>query len=84
MIGEAGFHVNRADIKTHVLQFLDANVCRHFAQANGEERAFHLAGEHIVEPMAGAFVTENAQLILRFVNRKKKGKALNMVPMRVR
>ena len=68
MIGEGGLHAHRADVEAHLLEFLDADVGRHFAQADGEERAFHLAGQHDFQAVARAFVAEDAQVVLRLID----------------
>ena len=56
----------------------------HFAQANREERAFHLAGQHDFEAVARAFVPEDAQVVLRLIDGQKERQALDVVPVGVR
>jgi len=84
MVGEAGFDTDTADRKLHLLQLFDLKVCGQFAERNRKERVFHLAGKHGAQAMPRAFITENTQAVLRFVNRLKKRQALNVIPMRVR
>src|SRR2546430_1608829 len=83
MIGDAGLDAHSADVKTALVKLLNPDIGGHFAQADREERAFHLAGEDIIQSVARAFVSENAQLVVRVVNGQKKWQTLDVVPMRV-
>src|ERR1039457_3062288 len=84
MIGEGGRHAHRTDVEVHFLEFLDTDVGRHFPQADREVRAFHLAGQNDFQPVARAFVAEDAQVVLRSIDRLEERQALDVVPMRVR
>ena len=77
-------HPHRADVEAHFLEFLDADVGRHFAQANREERAFHLAGQHDFQAVPRAFVAEDAQVVLRLIDGQKERQALDVVPVGMR
>lgn len=83
MIGHAGGDLNVTDVKTGFFEFFDFYVGRDFFQSDGKEWAFHLARKNICEAVARAFIAENAQMILFFIDRKKKWEALDMVPMGV-
>src|SRR6266404_1126955 len=84
MIGEPGADLEFADGETEIFEFLDLDVCRNLAQADGEKGAFHLAGQHVLQAVPRSFVAENTQMVLRLVNRQKKRQTLDMVPVRVR
>ena len=84
MMGKAGFDAHRSNVKVQVFKFLNFHVAGHFLQTDGEKGAFHLLRQHVLQAMARAFVTQDAQLIARFVHRQKKWQPLNVVPMGVR
>src|SRR6266849_2668506 len=84
VIGKPGANLKLTDGETEVLQLLDLDVGRHLAQADGKERTLHLAGQHVLQAVARSFVAENAEMVLRLIDRQKKRQALDVVPVRVR
>src|SRR2546425_301053 len=84
MIGEKRLHAHLADAEVQLFELLNLQVGWHLSQANREERAFHLAAQYPLQPLARAFVAQNAKMVLRSVNRQEKRQPLDMVPMRVR
>jgi len=84
MIGHAGFDVDCAEVEACFFEFFDVDVGGDFFQSDGEKGTFHLAGKNVCQAVPCAFVTENAETILFFIDREKKREALNVIPMRVR
>src|SRR5437867_2182958 len=83
MICEASLDLHGPDGEVQILEFLDLQVCREFAQINGEDGALHLAGQNILQAMPSALVTEDPQAIPGLIRRQKKRQALYVVPVSV-
>src|SRR5439155_3087943 len=84
MIGKAGLDPHVPYGEAQPLELLDLEVRRELAQIDRENRAFHLAGQDILQPMPRAFITQDAQMVLRLIRWQEKRQALNVVPMGVR
>jgi hypothetical protein len=83
MIGHAGFDADGTDVEAGFFELFDFDVGGDFLESDGKKRAFHLTGQDIREAMTRAFVAENAEAILFFINGEEKWKALNVIPMSV-
>src|SRR6476659_2123654 len=84
MISEFGPHLDWPDLKLHFLQFLNRQVAWELAQADGEKRRLHLAGQNLCQTSASAFITQNADEILLVVRGRKERQSLDMVPVSMR
>ncbi len=63
MVGKTGVYFDGAEGETHFFEFLDAHIRGDLLQAHGEERALHLVGQHVIQAMPSAFITEYAKVI---------------------
>src|SRR5690242_13425556 len=84
MIKTARVDLYFADGELRLLQFLDDDCARHVAKADREKRRFHLRRQGGGETGLGALIAEDAERVLLLVGRQKKGKALDVVPMKMR
>jgi hypothetical protein len=64
-------------------KFLERQVSGQLSEADGEVRAFHLRGKNASQTLAGPLVTEDANVISRFVRRTEERKPLDMIPVRM-
>ena len=84
MVGAVRADEHMADAEIKFLQLLDFDVAGQPRERHGEIGAFHLAGERGDEAFARALAAEDAQPAAGLVDRRKKRKALDVVPVRVR
>jgi len=83
VIGEEGFNADRAEREIKVTQFINLDVAGQLLEADGEVGAFHLARQDFEQTAAGTLVAEDADAVVRAVERLEKGQALDVIPMRV-
>src|SRR5438105_10978542 len=84
MIREHRTNLYSPEIEFHFLKFFKGDAARHLIETNGKKCALHLLEKRAAQSVHRTFVTENANVDARVVGRDEKGKALNVVPMRVR
>lgn len=83
MVCAVGADERGADGEIEIAQFLDVNVAGQFGERHGEIGAFHLTGEGGDEAFVRAFAAEDAEAAAGFINGRKEGQALDVIPVRV-
>ncbi len=83
MVCAVGADERGADGEIEIAQFLDVNVAGQFGERHGEIGAFHLTGEGGDEAFVRAFAAEDAEAAAGFINGRKEGQALDVIPVGV-
>ncbi len=78
----AYFHT--ADFVRSLGQVLIYDTSRELTQFHGKIMVLHLTGEYVMQRKVASFGSVNGEVIARHEQWRKKWKALNMIPMRVR
>ena len=84
MIRPVRLHLDRPEGKIIIRKLFDLNVARQLGKRHGKVGAFHLPRQRGHQTRARAFAAQNAQMTARFINRRKKGQPLDVIPVRVR
>ena len=84
MVGAMCAHQKIADAEIKIRELLHFDIAGQLGERHRKIRAFHLAGHGGGETFARAFAAEDVQPAAGFINRRKKGQPLDVIPMRVR
>src|SRR5258708_39430234 len=84
MIHTLRVNLHSADFVRSLGQVLICDASRQLTQFHGKIVMLHLTGEHVMQRKMTSFGSVNGEVIARNEQRRKKWKALNMIPMRVR